>query len=342
MNVASSSKTSSDGLERPESMENSCFSPRSMYATTENQGKHYILGGWGNNDRLYNDVWESDDGIVWRCVCAKAPWIERCYFSAVSFRERIWLAGGFLFSPPSNVLGDVWSSADGRSWSLASTNPDWEAREHHGLVSFGDRLYLFGGVTYLRDADGPNLRAFSDVWSSADGTVWEEVTGSAPWGPRRGFGYAVMNGRIWIFGGFDSYDRPYNDTWCSVDGSVWELVAASAPWSARGTFFGGTFAGRLWVMGGNTHSYLPTVEGANDVWSSADGKNWVLETAAAPWSMRAGAHLIIAGVSGHPKLAIAGGFRFAPEGIFEGDIWTSDDGRSWERKADSPPKHENL
>lgn len=306
------------------------FPPRSMFATAVHGGKAFLMGGWAEDNRLFNDVWTSENGIDWTRVCAEAPWVPRCYVSATSFRGRLWIAGGFLWAPPSNVLADVWSSADGREWEEACRNPPWEAREHNGFLALGNRLFLFGGVTYLRDEDGPALRAFSDVWSSADGIDWQLETATAPWGPRRGFGYAVHDGRLWLYGGFDSHDRLYNDVWSSPDGRTWELMAAKTPWTPRGTFFSGSSGGRLWLMGGNVRSTGSIIDGTADVWSSADGVNWTEETAAAPWQPRAGERLIVMppGAAAE-RMLIVGGFQFNPDACFFDDAWATSDGREW-------------
>ena len=71
----------------------------------------------------------------------------------------------------------------------------------------------------------------------------------------------------------------------------------------------------------------------NDVWSSADGQNWTLTTAAAPWSARSGPRLVSfrGGL-----LLIAGERGFTPQQQLR-DVWSSADaGRSWSLVTATP------
>ena len=63
----------------------------------------------------------------------------------------------------------------------------------------------------------------------------------------------------------------------------------------------------------------------NDVWSSADGKEWKLEMANAPWSKRTHGQAIVF----DGKIWVIGGGQRAPEAIPTNDVWYSEDGVNW-------------
>src|SRR5438270_784206 len=61
-----------------------------------------------------------DDRIIdWVKVTDRAGWRARDSSGEVAYKEHLWLFGGWFdsFSPPPR---DVWSSADGRAWSLVT------------------------------------------------------------------------------------------------------------------------------------------------------------------------------------------------------------------------------
>ena len=264
---------------------------------------------------LLSDVWTSKDGVNWELITERAEWRPRCYHSAVSFKGKIWILGGFIYEPPTNVLNDIWVSEDGFSWKLVTDDAPWEAREHMGCVVFKDKIFLLGGVTY-----GPPFSCFSDVWTSEDGYSWKMI-GKAPWGPRRGFGCVIFNDKIWVLGGFDSSGKLYNDVWSSSNGVSWWCVTKKAPWKPRGTYRCLVFDDKIWVLGGNIKPKRPGVVGANDVWSTEDGTNWKLETKSAPWSGRAGCIAFAQTMGERQRLWIMGGFTYTPKKVFFNDAW---------------------
>lgn len=310
------------------STKSSATPPRTFYASVQHNGALYILGGWDGGSTLYNDVLRSRDGITWEVVTSSAPWQPRTFLRAMSFRGYIYLIGGFLYAPPDNVLGDVWRSKDGAAWERVTADAPWEDREHYGAEVLGDRLYLYGGVTYEDPEPGAWLRAFSDVWSTADGVNWRRETASAPWGPRRGFGSAVLDGQLWVFGGVDSYNVPYNDVWSSPDGAHWTLVAAHAPWAERFAFHAAVFNGRYTILGGETAN----VQALNDVWSTADGIHWQRLADHAPWEGRVGENPLVLGDS----LYLIGGYAGnGMDRIVYHDVWSTQDGALWRLESGS-------
>ena len=91
--------------------------------------KMWLMGGWYNG-RLEgrgatNEVWSSTDGEKWMLETPAAGWSPRIASGLVEFKERIWILGGtenYYFGDQSSLKNDVWSSADGKTWELATAN----------------------------------------------------------------------------------------------------------------------------------------------------------------------------------------------------------------------------
>ena len=206
-------------------------------------------------------------------------------------------------SSASNLLNDVWLSADGRNW-MEETAADWSARSKHQAVAHNGRLYVMGG-----DAGGNK----NDVWSSADGRTWVEETAAAEWSARNGHQAVAHNGLLYVLGGSGK-----NDVWSSADGQNWVEMTAAAGWSARSEHQAVSHNSRLYVLGGLSGS-TPL----RDVWSSADGRTWSRDTETAGWVAR-DEHQV---VSHQGTLYVLGGWRGS--GNPYRDVWSSEDGKNW-------------
>ena len=165
-----------------------------------------------------------------------------------------------------------------------------------------------------------------DVWSSADGKNWVEETSNAEWLWRHGHQALSHNGRLYVLGGNgDAINSPLNDVWSSADGKNWAQETDNAEWLWRHGHQALSHNGRLYVLGGYG-SYENGSSRRNDVWSSADGKSWVLETDDASWSRR-NEHQAL---SHNGRLYVLGG----QDGSVRNDVWSSADGKNWVRETD--------
>ncbi len=169
------------------------------------------------------------------------------------------------------------------------------------------------------------LWAFSQThaWSSTDGVQWTHQR-KTDWGERIGQAFAFFDNRMWMFGGLSYADRvPLNDVWSSEDGSVW-TAHGNAGWAPRTGHAIAVFQDKLWVFGGADqvrHDFV-TMHARNDVWSSDDGVHWTQRTAAAPWSAREEANVVV-----HD------GVLYLIGGTGRADIWTSSDGLEWSQRT---------
>jgi hypothetical protein len=132
---------------------------------------------------------------------------------------------------------------------------------------------------------------------------------------------------MWIMGGRKLPGTECsNKVWSSADGIEWTLVTPNAGWSPRLAPGFVVFRNRMWVLGGTSDFYQNNdATLLNDVWSSADGKEWKLELASAPWSKRAHGQAIVF----DNKLWIMGGGHRSPKPIPTNDVWCSEDGVKW-------------
>jgi hypothetical protein len=278
----------------------------------------------------------------WVNVTRNAAYAPRDGAGALVFNGKMWLIGGWdpydVVNFPESCNSEVWSSEDGLNWQLVVKKAPWEGRHSAGYVVHQGKMWILGG-------DHSQGHYQKDVWCSANGKDWELVTDDVPWGQRVLHYTVVHEGKIWVMGGqtlpqFIVGDVGgtvfFNDVWCSEDGMNWTRVLEHAPWSPRGMIGGGAVLnGRIWLMGGGTYDTpdYPTRLFYNDVWSTADGVNWVLHTEHAAWHPR----------QYHDVAAFDGGL-WVMEGWNNGnrnDVWYSADGVNWNEVPNTPwaPRH---
>ena len=155
------------------------FSARYFHQVVSHGGSLWFLGGWDSRNIVENDVWRSADGRTWSRVISSFP--RRGAHQAVSHGGNLWVLGGCA---PENFVcvdkDDVWRSADGRTWNRVTLATGFSARQGHQLFSYRGSLWVVGGSTA-----GSTVSSYrNDVWRSADGRSWTQVTGSAAFSRR--------------------------------------------------------------------------------------------------------------------------------------------------------------
>lgn len=290
--------------------------------------------------------WESltplNDGIRWPNVSPRLDgrphFLPRDGAQLISYADKLWLVGGW--SPglvPGVTSNDVWSSADGNVWTQVKPNTfgfsvfnsatDWAARHTYGLVSYKGEIWIVGG--------DPNQGYWqTDVWSSSNGTNWQRRGDFQPQiVPRALYGVVVFKGRIWVLGGqtltMNQDGQALNDVWSTTNGQQWtrHMPANGHIWSPRAIVnHAVVHQGRLWVVGGWVYSHIreQRSNGFNDVWSTADGVNWVLHASQSPWIPRWYGEA----ASFDGKLWMITGSTVLNGGNRD-DAWYSDDGVNW-------------
>ncbi len=286
----------------------------------------------------------------WECVTTRADFAPRDGAGALVFKDRMWLLGGWNPGDkthfPLVCNNEVWSSTNGREWTLEKPNSfvsdafdpaaDWEGRHTAGYVVFKNRMWIVGG-----DANQKHYQ--NDVWTSEDGKTWIRVADNVPWGPRVLHYTVVFKDRIWVMGGqtlpqfAPGPERFYDDVWSSPDGVEWEKMDVRRPaWPSRGMIGGSVvFKGRIWILGGGAYDTprTPQRKFYNDVWSSADGIHWERRLKHAPWHPRQ-----------YHDVAVFDGRMWILEGWNKhnrNDVWFSADGVTWQELPHTPwkPRH---
>ena len=129
---------------------------------------------------------------------------------------------------------------------------------------------------------------------------------------------------------FESY-RNYRVP--EYDGAMeWTEVVRNADWSNRIDHAAVTFNDRIWVLGGYNPGKVKGDTYLEDVWSSADGVDWRLETEQAPWNGRRG-HATVAFDDGSGEaIYLIGGYEVEESTGYRhytNDVWRSTDGVDW-------------
>jgi hypothetical protein len=135
----------------------------------------------------------------------------------------------------------------------------------------------------------------------------------------------AFNNDLWMIG--------QKRSWSSKDGIKWQAYDKN-DWGERISMSHVFFNNRYWVSGGLDYQSSTFL---NEVWSSADGKNWERTVEHADWSPRKGHTL----VEYQNKLWLFGGAIGVDGGKvsnrYINDIWSSTDGIHWTKVVDNAP-----
>lgn len=272
--------------------EHAAFAPRDSCGEVVYKDRLWILGGWMNSYKdPPRDVWSSADGKEWTLAVENAAWKHADFPMTAVFKDKMWIMGGWHGGrlPHASASNSVWSSTDGAEWKLETEAAGWSPRMCGGIVVHLDRLWVMGGVQKYYFGDDADLK--NDVWSSADGVTWEQVTEQAPWSPRAYIAPVVLNGKMYVFGGGNYLPNPafHSDVWSSSDGKTWTQETNQAPWQPRIWHTSAVYRNQMWVMGGwSKDPGDPPRKGGNfgDTWYSADGKTWKEYKTDVVWAQR--------------------------------------------------------
>lgn len=278
----------------------------------------------------------------WTCVTSDAAFAPRDGAGALVFRDTMWLLGGWSPNDAQNfpriTNSEVWSSTNGKNWTLVQQEAPWEGRHTAGYVVHRDAMWIVGG-----DCNRGHYQ--NDVWRTGDGLHWNRVCAHVPWADRALHHTVTFQDKIWVIGGQrmpaftdDPREALYSDVWNSEDGAHWCRVADHLPWGPRGMIGGqAVFKDRIWLLGGGTYDTPkhPRRMAYHDVWSTPDGMHWKREWDSAPWKPRQ--YLDVA-VFDECLWVVAG--HHLEDGNLN-DVWFSEDGTHWTMIPTTPwaPRH---
>lgn len=234
--------------------EETAFSPRDTSEPVVFRDQMWLSNAYTNGGILVRDLWNSDNGIDWRCVSDNTPYDG--YSEMVVYQDKLWA-----------VKGSVWNTTDGVDWQQVSEATPFGVRGYGELLVFKDRMWQLGG---------------RDLWHTTDGQQWECALEAPPCGARFGAAITVFQDKLWLLGGAveQASDPPekhypkfttYNDVWCSEDGVEWTRLVEHSPWAERMWVVPKVYAGRLWLIGG--FSNRRDVNFA-EAWHTTDGLDW--------------------------------------------------------------------
>ena len=117
----------------------------------------WLLGDFTPNRS--NEVWNSADEIIWNQMPIPL-WEPRNLKGTIEFDGKIWLMGGYVSG--TGVIDDIYSSEDGKTWQLDTSNANWPPRSAFWLSEMNNKLYLYRG-------SDQNSAPLNDVRESIDG-----------------------------------------------------------------------------------------------------------------------------------------------------------------------------
>ena len=182
------------------------------------------------------------------------------------------------------------------NWEQITSKAAWGKRLDHDVSVLNDELYIVGGYNPGNFSEDPY---YEDVWKSADGLNWINLTSNAPWLGRRGHALVTFNDgsgdALYLIGGFsvdESTGKRYynNDVWKSTDGENWTEIKTSTDIAiSDSTDFVARMHHKCVVANHNGQNYIYLIGGStmldegegryaykylNDVWRTTDGINW--------------------------------------------------------------------
>jgi len=154
--------SSTDGVTWNLETDHAPWSPRQPFGTvTVHRDRLWVVGGGITSYepfRAYRDVWSSANGRDWELATDQAPWPARVWSCCETYRDRMWLLGGFRAQPTWNNFNDIWYSADGATWQQLETEHVWEPRHELSAYVFNDALWVVAGNMWPLKNDVWRLR----------------------------------------------------------------------------------------------------------------------------------------------------------------------------------------
>ncbi|MDD2716044.1 MAG: hypothetical protein PHW04_09135 [Candidatus Wallbacteria bacterium] len=253
---------------------------------------------------IYNDLFVTVELTITDEICADTTpvTITKSYSGGL---EPV--RSPYLCLPTS----DNGSTADPTSaWTQSvPKGAPWSSRYNFGCTVFNGKIWVAGGRT-----DGGSL---NDIYSSADGMLWEKVyTSGQIWGPREGMIFVGYKGKLWVIGGDDGTRK--NDIWSSADGVTWQQSGSTFPQLICNTVCL-EYAGVLYIIGG-----FGTTGAINDVYMTTDGEHWNNLPLTDTYPMRNKHRGVVYNDGGGDKMWISGGAT-----PFRNDVYSSTDGADW-------------
>lgn len=173
------------------------------YGEVVHNGFIYILGGGNGAGSYYATVQYAQinaDGSLGSWQTTTSFTNGRNYLGAIAYNGRVYILGGWNGSTDYNDVQYASFNTDGSLGSWQTTTSFPYARDSHSVVAYNGYIYVLGGTnsgnsTYYHDVQYASVNANGSLgaWNGA-GTSFS--TG------RAGFGAQVVNGSLFVLGGY--------------------------------------------------------------------------------------------------------------------------------------------
>lgn len=296
---------STNGIDWEEVLPSANFSPRLGHSSVVFNDKIFVMGGEDASGNYKNDIWSSNDGKNWGLVTDNAQFLPRAYHTSFVFQNKIWVVGGRIKAEQEingKGINDIWNSEDGMTWKLVTKNTEFNPCLKPSATVFKDTIFL-----YTQDK----------VWYSNDGILWKQAEDMETL-PGFGATMTLFKKELLLIGGSMLCPAPTPIN-ISSDGLHWKKLIKDTPMTFHAGHTSVSFQDKLWILG-NGNSYY-----------SDDGQHWQSKR----WAPRSRYQLI----NFNNRLWIISGIN--EDAIYPDDIWSSKNGKSWQKEVSNPPWSEN-
>ncbi len=247
-------------------VDSNLFPARNNHSLLVYKKKLWVIGGMDASGNALNDIWNTSNGVDWHRVSRFTPISILSKNSSVVFNDRI-----YVFSGDSEVTTKVWSSSDGASWRLETSNA-YPVRNYTRTIVFNDHIYVVGG--WDRDSG----RYSNDVWASYDGINWHKNTpgpSSYPgqeriFSPRIEHTMTEYNGKVWVIGGMDQDSKFSNEIWSTTNMKYWKKHTTLPKAASLSHHASLQFKNSLWIFGGYHQASDRSAVLSSHIWSMSE------------------------------------------------------------------------
>jgi len=291
-----------------------------MGATTVN-GKIYIAGGYSYLDGYFDDVWEYDPD--------KDQWTEksgllglRGNHGLVAVNGKLYVVGGENAENRAlNTVEEYDPTNDTGKW-VPRASLDVPLTDV-AVVESGGKIYAIGG----KNRSGVAVNTIYSYDPSVLGAKWEPLRSMDQKYARYGASAGVIDGMIYVAGGFTSVNNDIIPPWPSgaistmvvynINENEWITTKAALPYSFG--YAGGAAGDTFYVIGGYdgynefsmTYEYSPILDKWFS-WPGPNGKNYSFGTVLTAEGLYA--------IGGSSTLAYTSGVEYAPISMLTSDF----------------------